>query len=116
MCADFPWLCCPRAALARVLALAESKFGFKFRVGYESEFMLLREAAPGSQPPFRPVDTSVYCQSSSFNAIAPGMELRDHAPAPCNCMPASEECGRCQYPWPFPARSVLGDEAHDQMS
>ena len=74
-CAEFPWSCCPRAALGKVLELAESKFGFKFRVGYESEFMLLREREPGSQPPFRPVDNSVYSQSSAFNAMAPGMRL-----------------------------------------
>ncbi len=72
LCADFPWLCCPRAALAKVLDLAQSKFGFTFRVGYESEFMLLHRLEPGSHPPFRPVDNSVYSQSSSFNAMAPG--------------------------------------------
>ena len=76
VCAEFPWSCCPRAALAKVLDLAESKFGFKFRVGYESEFFLLREAELGSQPPFRPVDNSVYSSSSAFNAMAPGMGVQ----------------------------------------
>ena len=55
-----------------MLELAESKFGFKFRVGYESEFMLLRAAEPGSQVPFKPVDNSVYSHSYAFNAMAPG--------------------------------------------
>lgn len=70
--ADFAWSCCPRAALVKVLQLAGDKFGFRFRVGYESEFTLLRAAEPGSQVPFKAVDSSVYAQSSAFNAMAPG--------------------------------------------
>jgi len=55
-----------------VLELAESNFGFKARVGYESEFMLLQAAEPGSHIPFRAVDNSVYAQSSAFNNMASG--------------------------------------------
>ena len=70
--AESPWESCPRAALVKVLGVAESKFGFKFRVGYESEFMLLKAAEPGSALPFRPVDNSVYASSSALNDMAPG--------------------------------------------
>ena len=57
-----------------MLELAESKFGFKFRVGYESELTLLRAAEPGSPVPFKPVDNSVYSHSMAFNNMAPGEE------------------------------------------
>lgn len=57
-----------------MLELAESKFGFKFRVGYESEFTLLRAAEPESQVPFKAVDNSVYSHSLAFNNMAPGEE------------------------------------------
>ncbi len=92
LCADFPWLCCPRAALAKVLDLAQSKFGFTFRVGYESEFMLLHRLEPGSQPPFRPVDNSVYSQSSAFDAMAPGTWLREYPNDPSQCFKCMLRC------------------------
>ena len=58
-----------------MLELAESKFGFRFRVGYESEFVLLRAGQPGSSAPFAAVDNSLYAQSSAFNDMAHGIEL-----------------------------------------
>ena len=84
------WGCCPRAAAARVVHLAERNHGLSLRVGYETEFVLLRKpaAAPGAGaaaaalggaggaagpaplPP--PVDNSVYCLSGSFDAMASG--------------------------------------------
>ena len=63
--------------------MAEAKFGFKFRVGYESEFMLLKRAEPGSAVPFRPVDNSVYASSSALNDIAPGKHRSEDRP----CLP-----------------------------
>eukprot|EP00887_Chlorella_sp_A99_P004184 scaffold23.g4184.t1 len=50
----------------------ERSFGLQLRVGYETEFVLLQKreagAAPGALPP--PLDSSVYCQSSSFDGAA----------------------------------------------
>ncbi|CAL5223477.1 g6000 [Coccomyxa viridis] len=94
---DFPWLCCPRAALAKVLDLAQSKFGFTFRVGYESEFMLLHRLEPGSQPPFRPVDNSVYSQSSAFDAMAPVLDDMVAAVDPLNVEQLHAESGPGQF-------------------
>jgi hypothetical protein len=79
--AESPWETCPRAALVKVLGVAESKFGFKFRVGYESEFMLLKAAEPGSAVPFRPVDNSVYASSSALNDMAPGKHRSEDGPS-----------------------------------
>ncbi len=65
-----------------MLGVAESKFGFKFRIGYESEFMLLRAAEPGSALPFRAVDNSVYASSSALNDMAPGKHKSEDVPLP----------------------------------
>lgn len=67
-----PWECCPRAALKRVLATAQRDHGLTFRVGYESEFILLHKPMPGAVGLPPPFDTSVYCQTSAFDAAAPG--------------------------------------------
>jgi hypothetical protein len=72
MCTGDPWECCPRAALKSVLATAQREHGLTFRVGYESEFILLRQPAPGDTQLPPPFDRSVYCQTSAFDAAAPG--------------------------------------------
>ncbi|KAK9918078.1 hypothetical protein WJX75_001014 [Coccomyxa subellipsoidea] len=69
-----PWECCPRAALKSILANAQREHGLTFRVGYESEFILLRQPAPGDTQLPPPFDRSVYCQTSAFDAAAPVMD------------------------------------------
>ncbi|CAL8471645.1 g11187 [Coccomyxa elongata] len=69
-----PWECCPRSALKRILAAAQQDHGLTFRVGYESEFVLLRQPAPGSAVLPPAFDRSVYCQTSAFDAAAPVMD------------------------------------------
>lgn len=72
MCTGDPWECCPRAALKSILATAQREHGLTFRVGYESEFILLRQPAPGDMQLPPPFDRSMYCQTSAFDAAAPG--------------------------------------------
>ncbi|EIE21810.1 glutamine synthetase/guanido kinase, partial [Coccomyxa subellipsoidea C-169] len=68
-----PWECCPRAALKSILATAQREHGLTFRIGYESEFTLLHQPPPGDTRLPPPFDRSVYCQTSAFDAAAPGM-------------------------------------------
>ena len=72
MCTGDPWECCPRAALKSILATAQREHGLTFRIGYESEFILLHKPGPGDTQLPPPFDTSVYCQTSAFDAAAPG--------------------------------------------
>lgn len=69
MCAappSTPWQCCPRAALRGMLRLLEAETGLGVQVGFECEFTLLH--TPGAARTLEPVDTSVYCQSSAYDA------------------------------------------------
>ena len=45
-----------------------------FRVGFESEFVLMHDAPGATQAgePPQAVDRSLYCQASGFDAFAPG--------------------------------------------
>lgn len=71
-----PWDCCPRSALKRVIDQLQQRYGVSLRVGFESEFLLLRPLSSGQAPPHRlvPVDCSVYCQSSAFETMAPVLD------------------------------------------
>ena len=60
------WECNPRGALARALALAEERHGLGFRVGFESEFMLLRPTTAGEGSGLEPVDGTSYCASQAW--------------------------------------------------
>lgn len=64
-----PWECCARSALKRVLATAQQEHGLNFRIGYESEFVLLRP--PGDDGVLRGINKAVYSQTSALNAAAP---------------------------------------------
>eukprot|EP00667_Euglena_gracilis_P004000 EG_transcript_4015 len=59
-----PWACDPRAALQRALAAAEQRHGLTFRVGFESEFSLLRQGT------MEPVDGTPYCSSQAWHRSA----------------------------------------------
>lgn len=65
---------CPRNALRAALRTARERHGVGFRVGFESEFVLLHDAlgaAPDGTLPTA-VDRSLYCQASGFDASAAG--------------------------------------------
>lgn len=49
-----PWVCCPRAALRRVVQVARDRLGVGFVVGFELEFVLLRPAQANNAAPFVP--------------------------------------------------------------
>jgi glutamine synthetase len=55
--------------LKKVLAAAEQQHGLTFRIGYEAEFVLLKCDEIGK--PW-PIDRGVYCQTTAFDAAAPG--------------------------------------------
>eukprot|EP00890_Picochlorum_soloecismus_P000325 jgi/Picsp_1/1293/NSC_04774-R1_nodulin glutamate-ammonia ligase-like protein len=59
--------CCPRTRLKLASLYLEKEFGLLLMLGMETEFILLKEAHGGSDP-ICPVDNSVYCQSSAFDA------------------------------------------------
>ncbi|KAK9834137.1 hypothetical protein WJX81_001281 [Elliptochloris bilobata] len=74
--ADLYWDCCPRNALRRALRLAREQHGVAIRVGFESEFVLLHNT-PGARADdalYKPVDCSLYCQTSGFDAAAPVLD------------------------------------------
>ena len=65
---------CPRNALRSALRVAREEHAVGFRVGFESEFVLFRDAlgaAPDGELP-KAVDRTLYCQASGFDASAPG--------------------------------------------
>jgi glutamine synthetase len=87
MLAGKPFVCCPRSALKHALAALKLAHGVRLLVGFELEFMLLNPAAAaaagdatagsdlvlqGGGGCFRPIDESIYCQSSAFDQAAPG--------------------------------------------
>lgn len=74
--ADGHWVCCPRNALRRAVRQAREQHGVAFRVGFETEFVLLEE--PVSESDIDDLasvatDNSLYCQSSALNAAAKGV-------------------------------------------
>jgi glutamine synthetase len=82
-------VCCPRSALKHALAALKLAHGVRLLVGFELEFMLLKPAAAdatvgcemvlhSSGGCFRPIDESIYCQSSAFDQAAPGEGDGDH--------------------------------------
>ncbi|KAJ9516601.1 hypothetical protein QJQ45_015233, partial [Haematococcus lacustris] len=67
--AGVTWSCCPRSALKRMLAVLEQEWGLRVRVGYETEFVLLKASAhPGA--PLVPVDGQPYCHSAALDSQA----------------------------------------------
>ncbi|KAJ9516947.1 hypothetical protein QJQ45_027406 [Haematococcus lacustris] len=48
------WSCCPRSALKRMLAVLEQEWGLRVRVGYETEFVLLKVRARPPRIQVRP--------------------------------------------------------------
>ena len=65
---------CPRTLLQRALKNLEEETGLRLMAGFESEFTLFNAPRPGdpkSKTLPSPVDTSVYCETSSFNAASP---------------------------------------------
>ncbi|KAL6749003.1 glutamine synthetase I [Haematococcus lacustris] len=63
------WSCCPRSALKRMLAVLEQEWGLRVRVGYETEFVLLKASScPGA--PLVPVDGQPYCHSAALDSQA----------------------------------------------
>ena len=65
LAADGHWVCCPRNALRRAVRLAREQHGVAFRVGFETEFVLLRLPIPSDLAKLASsaVDSSLYCQS-----------------------------------------------------
>ena len=74
LAADGHWVCCPRNALRRAVRLAREQHGVAFRVGFETEFVLLRLPIPSDLAKLASsaVDSSLYCQSSALEAAAKG--------------------------------------------
>lgn len=73
--ADGHWVCCPRNALRRTLRLAQEHHGVAFRVGFETEFVLLDKYAATCKLDnlaSAAVDNSLYCQSSALEDSAGG--------------------------------------------
>ncbi|KAI8476690.1 MAG: hypothetical protein J3K34DRAFT_400151 [Monoraphidium minutum] len=71
-----PWDCCPRSALRHCLGLLEARHGLSLLVGFELEFVLLRELAPAAAAghPHRvpgtcyvPVEVGPYSSSSGLD-------------------------------------------------
>lgn len=91
-----PWQFCPRAALQKAIVTLSKNFDLELRVGFETEFVLLRPSPSGpssagaaSAAPsglagahmqgsamegsgYEPVDGDVYCMSSAFDKQAAG--------------------------------------------
>lgn len=59
--------CCPRTRLKLACLYLEKEFGLHLMLGMETEFILLKKPHEDSDP-ICPVDNSVYCQSSAFDA------------------------------------------------
>ena len=75
--ADGHWVCCPRNALRRAVQLAREQHGVAFRVGFETEFVLLnKHAAPHNLDNLAAIDNSLYCQSSALEDSAGGALCR----------------------------------------
>eukprot|EP00976_Prorocentrum_cordatum_P042877 869209-Prorocentrum_minimum.AAC.1 len=81
------WGLCPRECLRRqVAALAAAHDGLELRVGFESEFVLMRMSADGTGDPARAVEGLNWeplrnrnAQSASFTGMGPGaVEPGDH--------------------------------------
>ena len=87
--ADGHWVCCPRNALRRAVQQAREQHGVAFRVGFETEFVLLEEPISDSDIDNLAsvaTDNSLYCQSSALNAAAEGVLcLVVHRPAVTLC-------------------------------
>lgn len=67
---------CPRLALVTTLQYFRESLGVHFKAGFETEFYLLQpEHRAGQELALHPVDASLYCQTSSFDAVASGMCL-----------------------------------------
>ncbi|WIA40825.1 hypothetical protein OEZ86_004502 [Tetradesmus obliquus] len=76
--------CCPRSALKHALAALKKSHSIQLLVGFELEFMLLKPAAAAAAGAaagselllqsagncYRPVDESIYCQSTAFDQAA----------------------------------------------
>ncbi|KAK3241845.1 hypothetical protein CYMTET_48429 [Cymbomonas tetramitiformis] len=56
------WECCPRACLRRATLRLEQELHLQLRVGFESEFLLLKDGLP--------IDQSVYCSSLAADKAA----------------------------------------------
>ena len=72
-------MCCPRNALRRTLRQAREQHGVAFRVGFETEFVLLdKYAAPHKLDNLAAaaIDNSLYCQSSALEDSAGGASCR----------------------------------------
>ncbi|GLI60908.1 hypothetical protein VaNZ11_003143 [Volvox africanus] len=71
---ETPWDCCPRRALRQTCKMLHDNFGLTMKVGFEVEFLLLERAPSGDGglmgSGWRPVDSSVYCQSSALDSQA----------------------------------------------
>ena len=92
--ADLYWEMCPRNALRSALRGARERHGVGFRVGFESEFVLLHDtlgAAPDGPLP-KAVDRSLYCQASGFDASAAGAENQSRSA--CRSCPSAVRCTR----------------------
>lgn len=63
-----PWSLCPRSCLARIVEMAEEKYGLTFRVGFEVEFALV------SQAESLYTDTRTYCSAGAFDKAASFLE------------------------------------------
>lgn len=82
---------CPRSGLKKLLEMLEQEHGLDFRVGFETEFYLLRGQSSKHGTELVPVDQSLYCQTSALNAVAPGTLLSTSAAA------ASEAVSNMQF-------------------
>ena len=95
---------CPRNALRAALRAARERHGVGFRVGFESEFVLLHDeqvAAPDGTLP-KAVDRSLYCQASGFDASAAGAKTQSCAA--CRSCTSTVRCEESLIPRPLTAR------------
>lgn len=73
-----PWSCCPRSALRKALKTLKDGYDLDLLVGFEIEFVLLREGSSHdpitAEACLHPVDYSVYSQSSAIDTMAPVLD------------------------------------------
>ncbi|KAE8713193.1 glutamate-ammonia ligase isoform 2 [Hibiscus syriacus] len=66
-----PWKYCPREALRRVSKILKDEFNLVMNAGFESDFFLLKKLErEGKEDSWVPIDLSLYCSSSAFDAVS----------------------------------------------
>ncbi|KAL5740889.1 hypothetical protein ACOSP7_029768 [Xanthoceras sorbifolium] len=65
------WEYCPREALRRVSKVLKEEFNLVLNAGFENEFYLLKSVQSEGKEEWVPIDSTPYCSTAGYNAVAP---------------------------------------------